>query len=47
MNANAGCIRKNFLDRGRLELQTGKGYYDYPDPAYRRPDISLAPDLVS
>ncbi|MET7782148.1 MULTISPECIES: 3-hydroxyacyl-CoA dehydrogenase [Streptomyces] len=53
MSANADYIKKNFLDRGRLGLQTSKGYYDYPDPAYQRPgflevpDISVVPDLVS
>lgn len=53
MSANADYIKKNFLDRGRLGLQTGTGYYDYPDPAYQRPgfldvpDISAVPDLVS
>ncbi|KUM68120.1 3-hydroxyacyl-CoA dehydrogenase [Streptomyces griseorubiginosus] len=53
MGANAEYVKKNFLDRGRLGLQTGGGYYDYPDPAYQRPgfldvpDISAVPDLVS
>ncbi|WP_406335824.1 3-hydroxyacyl-CoA dehydrogenase NAD-binding domain-containing protein [Streptomyces sp. NBC_00203] len=53
MSANADYIKKNFLDRGRLGLQNGKGYYDCPDPAYQRPgfldvpDISAVPDLVS
>ncbi|MFE2491554.1 3-hydroxyacyl-CoA dehydrogenase [Streptomyces mirabilis] len=53
MSANADYIKTNFLDRGRLGVQTGSGYYDYPDPAYRRPgfldvpDISVVADLVS
>ncbi|MET7727665.1 3-hydroxyacyl-CoA dehydrogenase [Streptomyces mirabilis] len=53
MIANANYVKKNFLDHGRLGLQTGKGYYEYPDPAYQRPgfldvpDISVVPDLVS
>ncbi|NEB04166.1 3-hydroxyacyl-CoA dehydrogenase [Streptomyces sp. SID13726] len=53
MSANADYIKNNFLDRGRLGLQTGKGYYDYPDPAYQRPGfldvphISVVADLVS
>ncbi|MDW8803305.1 3-hydroxyacyl-CoA dehydrogenase [Streptomyces scabiei] len=53
MSANAAYVKENFLDRGRLGVQTGRGYYDYPDPAYQRPgfldvpDISAVPDLVS
>jgi 3-hydroxybutyryl-CoA dehydrogenase len=53
MSANADYVKKNFLDHGWLGLQTGKGYYDYPDPAFQRPgfldvpDISVVPDLVS
>ncbi|MFJ9714051.1 3-hydroxyacyl-CoA dehydrogenase [Streptomyces sp. NPDC101234] len=53
MIANADYVKENFLDRGRLGVQTGKGYYDYPDPSYQRPgfldvpDISAVPDLVS
>jgi 3-hydroxyacyl-CoA dehydrogenase len=52
MNANAEYIKTHFLDRGLLGLQTGKGYYEYPDPAFERPgflavpDISVVPDLV-
>ncbi|MEU5340428.1 3-hydroxyacyl-CoA dehydrogenase [Streptomyces sp. NPDC020766] len=53
MSANADYVKQNFLDHGLLGIQTGKGYYDYPDPAYQRPgfldvpDISVVPDLVS
>ena len=53
MNANADYLKKNFLDHGLLGLQTGKGYYEYPDPAFQRPgflavpDISVVPDLVA
>ncbi|MFE2069589.1 3-hydroxyacyl-CoA dehydrogenase [Streptomyces sp. NPDC059467] len=53
MSANAEYIKGNFLDQGLLGLQTGKGYYTYPDPAYQRPgfldvpDLSAVPRLVS
>ncbi|MFD8006526.1 3-hydroxyacyl-CoA dehydrogenase [Streptomyces mirabilis] len=53
MNANADYIKTHFLDRGFLGLQTGRGYYEYPDPAFERPgflavpDISVVPDLVT
>lgn len=53
MSANAEYIKKNFLDHGLLGLQTGKGYYEYADPAFQRPGfldvppISVVPDLVA
>lgn len=53
MIANADYVKERFLDHGLLGVQTGKGYYEYPDPAYQRPgfldvpDISGVPDLVS
>ncbi|MGW1240331.1 3-hydroxyacyl-CoA dehydrogenase NAD-binding domain-containing protein [Streptomyces bobili] len=53
MGANAAYIKEHFLDKGRLGLATGKGYYEYPDPAYLRPgfldvpDIAAVPDIVS
>jgi len=53
MSANADYVKKNFLDHGWLGLQTGKGYYEYPNPAFQRPgflevpDISAVPDLVA
>jgi 3-hydroxyacyl-CoA dehydrogenase len=53
MIANADYLKENFLDKGLLGRQTGKGYYEYPDPAFQRPgfldvpDISIVPDVVS
>jgi 3-hydroxyacyl-CoA dehydrogenase len=53
MIANANYLKKNFLDRGRLGMQTGNGYYEYPNPAYQQPgfldvpDISVVPHVVS
>ncbi|KXF54830.1 3-hydroxybutyryl-CoA dehydrogenase [Rhodococcus sp. SC4] len=53
MSTNASYIKEHFLDKGVLGLQTGEGYYKYPDPAYQHPDflaipdISVVPDLVS
>lgn len=53
MSANASYIKEHFLDRGHLGLQTGKGYYEYPDPSYQRsdfmsvPDISAVPQIVA
>jgi 3-hydroxyacyl-CoA dehydrogenase len=43
---NADYIRKNFINHGWLGRQTGKGYYDYPDPAFARPDFLDVPDIA-
>lgn len=45
MSANAAYIKANFLDKGFLGVQTGKGYYEYPNPAYQQPDFLNVPDL--
>ncbi|MDV7089956.1 3-hydroxyacyl-CoA dehydrogenase [Rhodococcus opacus] len=53
MLRNADHIKKNFLDQGLLGLQTGRGYYNYPNPAYGTsdflspPDISAASDIAA
>jgi 3-hydroxyacyl-CoA dehydrogenase len=44
MLANADYIKTRFLDQGKLGLQTGQGYYRYPDPAYRHPAFLQVPD---
>ncbi|GGO00085.1 3-hydroxyacyl-CoA dehydrogenase [Nocardia rhizosphaerihabitans] len=52
MGANAAFIKERFLDRGKLGLATGSGYYTYPDPRHQRadflaiPDVTAVPDLV-
>jgi len=29
----------DMIDRGHLGVKAGKGFYEYPDPAYKRPDF--------
>jgi 3-hydroxyacyl-CoA dehydrogenase len=45
MLANADYIKTNFIDKGWLGLQTGRGYYEYPDPAYQRAEFLEVPDV--
>jgi 3-hydroxybutyryl-CoA dehydrogenase len=45
MLQNAAYAKTRFLDRGDLGVQTGKGYYSYPDPAYRQKDFLAIPDM--
>ncbi len=45
MLANAEYFKTQFIDKGKLGLQTGEGYYRYPDPAYAAPDFLQVPDL--
>lgn len=42
---NAAYIKENFLDKGKLGLQTGSGYYQYPNPAYADPAFLAEPGL--
>jgi len=44
MIKNAEYVKANFLDQGKMGLSNGKGYYTYPDPAYRRADFLSVPD---
>ncbi len=32
-------FKKHFLDRHRLGVKTGEGFYSYPDPAFQQPDF--------
>lgn len=33
------------MDKGRMGLLAGKGYYDYPNPAYEAADFLAVPPL--
>ncbi|MCP2265003.1 3-hydroxyacyl-CoA dehydrogenase [Promicromonospora thailandica] len=45
MLANAKYIKERFVDKGDLGLLSGKGYYEYPSPAYQSPDFLSVPDI--
>ena len=42
---NARYIKENLIDQGLLGLETGQGFYSYPDPAYQTPDFLDVPDV--
>ncbi|MFC5428014.1 3-hydroxyacyl-CoA dehydrogenase [Paraburkholderia denitrificans] len=42
---NAAYLKARFLDKGLLGMQTGEGYYKYPNPAYQHPDFLAVPDM--
>lgn len=35
----ADKIKQEMIDQGRMGITTGKGFYDYPNPAYQQPDF--------
>jgi 3-hydroxyacyl-CoA dehydrogenase len=45
MLANARYIKENFLDTGKLGMQSGEGYYSYPNPANEAPEFLAVPDI--
>jgi 3-hydroxyacyl-CoA dehydrogenase len=47
MLKNAEYVKSRYIDKGKLGLATGEGYYRYPDPAYLREDFLAIPDLSS
>ena len=45
MLANAEYVKANFLDKGRLGVQTGQGYYSYPDASFLQEGFLDVPEL--
>jgi len=46
MLACAAYIKEHFIDRGKLGLQTGEGFYTYPNPAFAASDFLEVPDIA-
>jgi 3-hydroxybutyryl-CoA dehydrogenase len=36
---NADFLKQEYIDKGWLGVKSGRGFYTYPDPAYRAPDF--------
>ncbi len=45
MVANAQYLKEHFIDKGSMGLQTGQGYYSYPNPTFEDPDFLDVPDV--
>jgi 3-hydroxybutyryl-CoA dehydrogenase len=43
LRAGARRLKTEFLDRARLGLKCGRGFYDYPDPAFTDPAFVAPP----
>jgi 3-hydroxybutyryl-CoA dehydrogenase len=37
--ARAEFVKTNFIDQGKMGVQSGEGFYKYPNPAYEQPDF--------
>jgi 3-hydroxybutyryl-CoA dehydrogenase len=35
---------QNFIEKGELGVKTGKGFYTYPDPEFKKPEFLLRTD---
>jgi len=45
MLANAEYIKQHFINKEKMGLLSGQGYYSYPDPAYQVADFLDVPDI--
>lgn len=39
LKRNAAYLKSKFLDHNKLGMPSGEGFYEYPNPAYERPDF--------
>jgi len=35
----AEAIKTNFIDKGKMGISSGEGFYKYPNPEYQSPDF--------
>lgn len=39
--ANAKYVKENYIDKGKLGIKTGEGFYTYPNPRYKDEDFLM------
>jgi len=39
MLARAAFIKQNYIDKGKMGVSSGEGFYKYPNPRYEEPDF--------
>jgi 3-hydroxybutyryl-CoA dehydrogenase len=39
MQQAAQLLKENFIDKGKLGVHTGEGFYTYPNPSFQQPDF--------
>jgi len=45
MLANAAYLKSNMLENGRLGMESGEGFYSYPNPEFARPGFLDVPSI--
>ena len=41
----AAYIKKNYIDKGKMGLSSGEGFYKYPNPTYQKDDFCYKQEI--